>query len=177
MATIWRWMGNTQIECSPKYIQYTDLLAITFRSSRKEVFCKKGVLRNFAKFTGKHLCQSLFFNNVAGLRCFPVNFTKSLRTPFLTGHLRWLLLYFMHWFIRVTVFLFTFYFFYILLHRDSQIFPMLFKEVSFKKTTRSFLIWQKKWKIKWKNKTHYTIILLSRGSSIIYLLQKPIHFN
>ena len=23
---------------------------------------KKGVLRNFTKFTGKHLCQSLFFN-------------------------------------------------------------------------------------------------------------------
>ena len=32
-----------------------------------EVFCKKDVLRNFAKFTGKHLCQSLFFNKVAGL--------------------------------------------------------------------------------------------------------------
>ena len=30
------------------------------RSSRPEVFCKKGVLRNFTKFTGKHLCQSLF---------------------------------------------------------------------------------------------------------------------
>ena len=29
------------------------------------MFCEKGVLRNFAKFTGKHLCQSLFFNNVA----------------------------------------------------------------------------------------------------------------
>ena len=27
---------------------------------------KKGVIRNFAKFTGKHLCQSLFFNKVAG---------------------------------------------------------------------------------------------------------------
>ena len=27
---------------------------------------KKGVLRNFAKFTGKRLCQSLFFNKVAG---------------------------------------------------------------------------------------------------------------
>ena len=26
-----------------------------------EVFCKKGVLRNFAKFTEKQLCQSLFF--------------------------------------------------------------------------------------------------------------------
>ena len=33
-----------------------------------EVFCKKGVLRNLTKFTGKHLCQSLFFNKVAGLR-------------------------------------------------------------------------------------------------------------
>ena len=32
-----------------------------------EAFCKKGVLRNFAKFTGKLLSQSLFFNHVAGL--------------------------------------------------------------------------------------------------------------
>ena len=30
-----------------------------FRSSRPGVFCKKGVLENFIKFTGKHLCQSL----------------------------------------------------------------------------------------------------------------------
>ena len=36
------------------------------RSSRPEVFCKKGALRNIAKFTGKHLCQSLIFNKVAG---------------------------------------------------------------------------------------------------------------
>ena len=28
---------------------------------------KKGVLRNFAKFTGKHLFQGLFFNKVVGL--------------------------------------------------------------------------------------------------------------
>ena len=34
------------------------------RSSRPEVFCKKRVLRNFTKFTGKHLCQSLFFTKV-----------------------------------------------------------------------------------------------------------------
>ena len=39
-----------------------------FRSSRPREFCKKGVLRNFTKFTGKHLCQSLSFNKVAGLR-------------------------------------------------------------------------------------------------------------
>ena len=30
------------------------------RSSHPEVFCEKSVLRIFAKFTGKHLCQSLF---------------------------------------------------------------------------------------------------------------------
>ena len=29
---------------------------------------KKGVLGNFAKFTGTHLCQSLFFNKVEDLR-------------------------------------------------------------------------------------------------------------
>ena len=58
-----------------------------------EVLCKKGVLTNFAKLTGKHQCRSLFFNKVAGLmpatllkkrlwhRCFPVNFAKFLRTP------------------------------------------------------------------------------------------------
>ena len=29
------------------------------RNSRAKVFCEQGVLRNFTKFTGKHLCQSL----------------------------------------------------------------------------------------------------------------------
>ena len=33
-----------------------------------EVFYTKGALKNSAKFTGKHLRQSLFFNKVAGLR-------------------------------------------------------------------------------------------------------------
>ena len=37
------------------------------RNSRREMFCKKGVLRNLAKFTGKHLWQSLFFNKVKDL--------------------------------------------------------------------------------------------------------------
>ena len=74
------------------------------RDCRQDVFCRKDVLRYFTKFTEKHLCQSLFFNKVAGLspatllkrrlwqRCFPVSFTKFLWTPFLTEHLRWLLL-------------------------------------------------------------------------------------
>ena len=75
------------------------------RSSCPEAFYEKVVLRNFAKFTGKHVYQSLFFNNVAGLRSatllkkrlwhrrFTVNFSKLLIIPFLTEHLRWLLLY------------------------------------------------------------------------------------
>ena len=28
------------------------------RSNRPEVFSEKGVIKNFTKFTGKHLCQS-----------------------------------------------------------------------------------------------------------------------
>ena len=35
---------------------------------RSQMFFKIGVLKNFAKFAGKHLCQSLLFNKVAGLR-------------------------------------------------------------------------------------------------------------
>ena len=50
-------------------------LRAVYRSSRPEVFSKKGVLKNFTKFTGKHLCQNLFFNRVAGLR--PVTLLKK----------------------------------------------------------------------------------------------------
>ena len=76
---------------------------LNIRSSHPVVFCEKGLLRNFLKFTGKLLCQSLFFNKVAGLRpatllkkclsqrCFPVNFAKFLRTFFYSTP-SWLLL-------------------------------------------------------------------------------------
>ena len=40
----------------------------TCRSSHRRCSVRKGVLRNFTKFTGKQLCQNLFFNKVAGLR-------------------------------------------------------------------------------------------------------------
>ena len=36
------------------------------RSSFPEVFCKKDNLKNFAKFTGKHVLQNIFSNKVAG---------------------------------------------------------------------------------------------------------------
>ena len=52
-------------------------LLLEVRSSRPEVFCKKGVPRNFTELTGKHLCQSLFLKMPAPLlkmrlwhRCF-----------------------------------------------------------------------------------------------------------
>ena len=84
----------------------SEIIALEFgisnikcRSSRPEEFCKKVVLKSFAKFTGKHLCQILFFHKVASPgrspssspllkkrlwhRCFPVNFLKFLRAPFL----------------------------------------------------------------------------------------------
>ena len=42
--------------------------SLSASSSRTEVFCKKGVVKYFAKFTGKRLCQSIFFSTVVGLR-------------------------------------------------------------------------------------------------------------
>ena len=53
----------------PGFVNYNVSIAGTLlRSSRPDVFREKFVLRNFTKFTGKHLCQSLFFNEVAVLR-------------------------------------------------------------------------------------------------------------
>ena len=48
---------------------------LRFRSSRPEAFCKKGVLTNFTKFTGKETLAQ-----------------KFLRTPFYIEHLSLLLL-------------------------------------------------------------------------------------
>ena len=63
------------------------MLHRTSRSSHQGCSIKKGVLRNFTKFTGKHLCQSLrpatLLKKKLWHRCFPVNFEKFLRTPFL----------------------------------------------------------------------------------------------
>ena len=72
-----------------KFILSSDCLSVyilTFRSCKKSclVFCKKTVVKNFTKFTGKHLRWSFFLNKVGGFyhatlsekrlqyRCFPV---------------------------------------------------------------------------------------------------------
>ena len=44
------------------------VIIMLYRSSYRRCSTKKGVLKNFAKFIGKHLCQSLIFNNVVGLK-------------------------------------------------------------------------------------------------------------
>ena len=52
------------------------------RSSHRRCSIKKGALKNFAKVTGKNLCQSLFINKDAG-PSFSVKFANFfLRTPF-----------------------------------------------------------------------------------------------
>ena len=53
-----------------KFIKKLCNTEAELRSSRPEVFYKRGVLRNFAKFTGKHLYQNLFFSKVAGLQLY-----------------------------------------------------------------------------------------------------------
>ena len=62
---------------SLNYSQQTFKVSLqTLRSnSRPEVFCKKCVLRNFAK---ESLLKKRLWH-----RCFPVNFAKFIRTPFL----------------------------------------------------------------------------------------------
>ena len=58
------------------------------RSSHSHMLFKIGVLINFAVFTGKRVCWSLFH----AWTCFPVNIEKFLKTVFFIEHLWWLLL-------------------------------------------------------------------------------------
>ena len=62
------------------------------RSSRPDVFCKRRVLRNFAKLARKHLRRLQLYYKGLWHRYFPVNFMKFLRTPIFIEHLWWLLL-------------------------------------------------------------------------------------
>ena len=78
-----------------------------FRSSCLQTFCKIVVPKNFEKFTGKHLCQSLFLMNLQHgclqiffkkektlAQVFPCEFWETLRLPFFYNTSRQLLLIF-----------------------------------------------------------------------------------
>ena len=69
-------------------------LVVFFRSSRPKVFFKKGALRNFLEGLPGTLLKRGSGTGVFLWMCFPVNFAKFLRTPFLTEQLWWLLLIF-----------------------------------------------------------------------------------
>ena len=84
-----------------KQCMYLKLYISNFRSSLPEVLCEKDVLKNFAKFKGKHLCQGLFFTKVfynsikeeTLAQVFSSEFYEIFKiTPFLKEYLRWLLL-------------------------------------------------------------------------------------
>ena len=69
------------------------------RSRHRRCCVKKDILRNFTKFTGKHMYQSLFCNKVAGLRpatllkkrllaqVFSYEFCGISKSTFFTEHL------------------------------------------------------------------------------------------
>ena len=66
-------------------------LLLLFRSSHQRCSVRKGVLRNFAKFTGKHLRQGLFFNFIKKetlTQVFFCDFCEIFKNNFLTEHLR-----------------------------------------------------------------------------------------
>ena len=77
------------LECKRKQNQ-------NIRSSRSEMFCKKSVLRNFAKFKGKHLCQSPeacnFIKKETLGQLFSLEFYKISKNTFSPRHPWWLLL-------------------------------------------------------------------------------------
>ena len=53
------------------------------RSSHRRCSLKKAVLRNFTKFTGKHLCQSFFFKKETLAQVFPCEFCDISNNTFL----------------------------------------------------------------------------------------------
>ena len=63
------------------YNEVNNKNIIKRRRSRPEVFCKKGVVRNVAKFTGKQLYQSLFLM----AQVFSCEFREILKNTFSYG--------------------------------------------------------------------------------------------
>ena len=70
---------------------------LRLRSSHRTWSVRKGVLKRFARFIGKLLCQRLFFNKVVGAACnfikkeslaqvFSYEFCEIFKSTFLTEH-------------------------------------------------------------------------------------------
>ena len=81
------------INGSEMYLSYiwkivAQTTGLQFRSSRPEVFCKKGVLRNFTKFTEKHLARVSFLKKLqaSGLRWLLLVIVNLVQTLALSYH-------------------------------------------------------------------------------------------
>ena len=64
---------------SPNFVYNIKATTLSnkLRSCHQRCSVRQGVLRNFEKFTGKHLCQGPFFNKVAGKKVFLVILQNS----------------------------------------------------------------------------------------------------
>ena len=56
--------------------------SLPLENSCPEVFCRKGVLRNFAKFTGKRPCQGNFIKKETLAQVFSCKFCKIFKNTF-----------------------------------------------------------------------------------------------
>ena len=103
------------------------LILLWFRSNRLYIFCKLGVPKNFAKFTEKYLCWSLFLKGLMTWNFikkriqhmyFPVNFEKFFRKTLFTDHLRMttclIPLFQPTFYVLITLFSFSLHFFLLL---------------------------------------------------------------
>ena len=59
---------NTPLSVLKTFLSAMNTYLPIDKSIHSEVFYKKGVLKDFTNFTGKHQCQSFFLNKAAGLR-------------------------------------------------------------------------------------------------------------
>ena len=85
-----------------------------FRSCRLQMFFKIGILKNFAKFKRKDLCQSLFFIKVAALQAcnflketlaqvFFCEFYDFFKNTFFIEHLHRLVLWIIIWIFKLEI--------------------------------------------------------------------------
>ena len=66
-------------------LQKLLLKGVLYRSSRSRMFFEIGALKNFAIFTGKDLCWSLFFS---------CKYCEIFKNSFFKEHLQWLLFFY-----------------------------------------------------------------------------------
>ena len=94
-----QWKGSPRYQVEMKFCWFQRLGSNFARGSHQRCSIKKGVLKNFAIFTGKHLRRSLFLSSnfikkVSLAQVFSSEFTRFLRTPVSKNTSGWLLLFY-----------------------------------------------------------------------------------